>query len=99
MNTVKRLLDISHLMLFQFISEELCFDRNMKKSFCHNKIEKKKETTCRVVMRREFDIKGSLTMECSYCSGENKKVSFAAIAFFAALAFFFLCAQTLAITT
>lgn len=27
-------------------------------------------------MWRELGIKGSLTMECSYCSGENKKVKF-----------------------
>lgn len=52
----------------------MSFDENMKSSFCQYKIDKKKESTCRVVMWREFGVENSLTLECSYCSGENKKV-------------------------
>lgn len=51
-------------------------DENLKSAFCQYKIDKKKEATCRVVMWREFGIENSLTLECSYCSGENRKVLF-----------------------
>lgn len=56
------------------IPNAMAFDENMKSEFCHYRIDKKKEATCRVVMWREFGIQNSLTLECSYCSGENKKV-------------------------
>lgn len=57
----------------QTVPEAMTFDENMKTSFCQYKIDKKKESTCRVVMWREFGVKESLTLECSYCCGENKK--------------------------
>lgn len=56
------------------IPRALNFNDNMKLSFCRYVIEKKKESTCRVVMWREFGINCSYTLECSYCAGENKKV-------------------------
>lgn len=59
----------------QAIPDAMAFDENMKSSFCQYKIDKKKEATCRVVMWREFGIQNSLTLECSFCSGENKKVT------------------------
>lgn len=58
---------------YNILPKALSANENMKMSFCRNTIERKKESTCRVVMWREFGIKCSHTLECSYCSGEGKK--------------------------
>ncbi|KAF2901866.1 hypothetical protein ILUMI_04322 [Ignelater luminosus] len=46
---------------------------NIRLPQCRYKIEKCRESTGRVVMWREFDIKHSYTLECSYSFGNNKQ--------------------------
>ncbi|XP_025832353.1 cytosolic carboxypeptidase 1-like [Agrilus planipennis] len=48
-------------------------NNNLNKSFCRYDFNSEKESTCRVMMWREFGIKCSYTLESSFCSGENKK--------------------------
>ncbi|KAK4871843.1 hypothetical protein RN001_015967 [Aquatica leii] len=45
---------------------------NMQLSSCQNRIRKHKESTARVVFWREFDIKHSYTLECTYSEVANK---------------------------
>ncbi|KAF2898397.1 hypothetical protein ILUMI_07777 [Ignelater luminosus] len=49
------------------------FNPHIRLNFCRYKIQKKRESTARVVMWREFGIQKSYTLECSYCSGDNNQ--------------------------
>nr|XP_022902548.1 cytosolic carboxypeptidase 1-like isoform X1 [Onthophagus taurus] len=72
-NDNDKLHDDSSNTTYLLLPKLLSANRHMKPSFCRYSIERKRESTCRVVMWREFDIKRSYTLECSYCCGEDKK--------------------------